>query len=125
MRNVLLALLLLCLPITDVWASTLPDSVWQQGTLASITTDEHTRGSGYLNGGAGYYRTREIVVAHYTIDTPAYRYEANLILKHRRDHQLNVTVNGPLRFAFTGKKFYIIDEDGKQHELDFVQKIKK
>jgi hypothetical protein len=118
-------LLLVLLASIPAFAKTIAESQWQQGTLVSITTDAHTRAFGSIYNGTGSYSQHEYVVTHYLIDTPEYRYEANRTLKVRWDKQLLVTVNGPIQFFFDGKKFYIRDEQKKQHELDFVQKIKK
>jgi len=105
-------------------ASKIPDAAWQQGTLTSLSTDARPVAHGYISGQYGVYSAGERTVTHYLIDTPEFRYEATRSMK-RHDHQLKVTVNGPIRFALAGNKVYILDDDGKRHELEFVQKIKK
>lgn len=108
-----------------VYAGGIEESQWQDGTLVSITTDSHSRARGYVENGTGLYAQSEYIVTHYLIDTPEYRYEVTRTLKHKRDKQLLVTVNGPIQFFFDGNKFYIRDDQKKEHELTFVQKIKK
>lgn len=118
-------LMLVLLASVSAFAGKIQESQWQQGTLTTITADSHSRADGYVNRGVGFYDQSEYIVTHYLIDTPEYRYEATRTLRHRRDQQLLVTVNGPVQFFFDGKKFYIRDEQKKEHELTFVQKIKK
>lgn len=121
---VCLIILALCTAFTAS-AKKIRDGQWQQGTLVSMTTDAHSGAAAYVNKGTGFYRQFEYVVTHYVIDTPEYRYEANWVPRGRKARQLFVTVNGPIQFFSDGKNFYIRDDGGKQHELLFIEKIKK
>jgi hypothetical protein len=113
--------LILC---ASSFAEKIREDQWQQGTLVKIATDVQTRAGGYVNNGTGFYGTSVYVVTHYLIDTPDYRYEVNRLLR-RKDKQLLVTVNGPIQYFFDGKHFYIRDDLKEQHEVIFVQRIKK
>ena len=33
-----------------------------------------------------------------------------------------LTVNGPVKYAIEKRKLYVIDEDGKEHEMEIVKK---
>jgi hypothetical protein len=35
----------------------------------------------------------------------------------------NLTVNGPVKFAVEKRKLFVIDEDGKEHEMEIVKKV--
>jgi hypothetical protein len=64
-------------------------------------------------------------LVHYVIDTPTYTYDADLVLRHRRDKQPAVTVNGPIKFTFVKSDMYIQDEDGKEIKLRMTKKTLK
>jgi hypothetical protein len=69
--------------------------------------------------------SREYPIVQYTIDTPGYVYQANLVLRHAKDKQPPLTVNGPIKFAIVKSDFYIQDEQGKEHKLVLVKKTLK
>ncbi len=69
--------------------------------------------------------SREYPIVQYSIETDTYTYEANLVLKHAKDKQPPVTVNGPIKFAIIKNDFYIQDEQGKEHKLVLVKKTLK
>ena len=35
----------------------------------------------------------------------------------------NLTVNGPVKYAVEKRKLYVLDEDGKEHEMEIVKKV--
>jgi translation initiation factor IF-1 len=87
---------------------------WQTGTLvAQNTTLEDAGCSGGTCGGT-YHRT------HYTIETSNKRYVAN-----RTGGRINVTVNGPVKFAIHGNTLYLMDADGKSHDCHLEQEALK
>jgi hypothetical protein len=69
-KTLILAVLLCVCGMAN--AGKIEESQWQQGTLVSITTDNHTQASGSIYKGTGSYYQREYVITHYVIDTPEY-----------------------------------------------------
>lgn len=103
----------------------IPADAWQTGTLKDSEESWHSRTVGTLNNGHGMLVGRDYPIVHYVIDTPLYIYEADLILRHKRDKQPSLTVNGPIRFAFVKSDFYIQDEQGKEIKLMLTKKTLK
>ena len=93
---------------------------WQEGKLIDVSTEPYTYGS-VVNGTGGIHQGEYIT---YRIDDGKYIYVAKH--SHRRhDKALPVTVNDKIKFAVEKEKVYILDEDGKEHELKFVKKTLK
>lgn len=106
-------------------AAKVPADAWQSGTLTDSQESWHSRTVGTLNNGNGMLVGREYPIVHYTIDTPGHVYEADLALRHRRDKQPSLTVNGPIKFAVVKSDLYIQDEDGKEIKLTLTKKTLK
>src|SRR5690348_16998437 len=93
---------------------------WQEGKLIEVSNEPYTYGS-VVNGTGGIHQGEYIT---YRIDDGRYIYTAKH--SHRRhDKGLSVTVNDKIKFAIEKEKVYILDEDGKEHELKFVKKTLK
>jgi hypothetical protein len=103
----------------------IPVDAWQTGTLINSEESWHSRTVGTINNGSGVLVGREYPIVHYVIDTPTYTYDADLVLRHRRDKQPAVTVNGPIKFTFVKSDMYIQDEDGKEIKLRMTKKTLK
>jgi hypothetical protein len=43
-------------------------------------------------------------------------------LRWRWSKAANVTVNGPVKYAVEKRKLFVLDEDGKEHEMEIVKK---
>jgi hypothetical protein len=106
-------------------AAKISADAWQTGTLTNSEESWHSRSVGTINNGNGVLVGREYPIVHYVIDTPAYAYEVNLVLRHRRDKRPAVTVNGPIKFAFVKSDIYIQDEGGKEIKLTLTKKTLK
>jgi len=48
---------------------------------------------------------------------------AYLAQERLRSKAANLTVNGPVKYAAEKRKLFVIDEDGKVHEMEIVKKI--
>ena len=106
--------------ISSVFASPIKEREWREGKLIDIGSDPYTYGS-VVNGTGGVHQGERIT---YRIDDGKYIYTASHT--HRRhDKALPVTVNDKIKFAIEKEKVYILDEDGKEHELKFVKKTLK
>jgi len=96
------------------------DRIWQEGKLIDITSETRTHGS--IVNGTGVMVEDERV--SYVIDDGKYIYTASHIYR-RRDKPLLVTVKAKVKFAIEKSKFYIVDENGKEHELRLDKKALK
>jgi hypothetical protein len=93
---------------------------WQEGKLIDITSEPYVIGS-VFNGAGGVYQRERI---RYQIDDGKYIYTASHIHR-RRDKALPLTINAKVKFAIEKSKFYILDEDGEDHELKLEKKALK
>jgi hypothetical protein len=113
---------------------------WQTGKVldsqrssyfAGTVGNTNTTGTAQANGGYGTYRGNSN-----TTQTAVYRvYETFLIegetmaylaqerLKWKWSKPANVTINAPVKFAIEKRKLFVIDEDGKEHEMEIVKKV--
>ncbi|HEV2401455.1 MAG TPA: hypothetical protein VGS27_31255 [Candidatus Sulfotelmatobacter sp.] len=123
-RHALLAVSALLL-VSVAGASKVPMSAWQSGILKDSQESWHSRTVGMINNTNGMLVGREYPIIRYTIESPTYIYEADLVLKHKRDKQPSVTVNGPIKFAIVKSDFYILDEQGKEIKLTLAKKTLK
>jgi hypothetical protein len=57
------------------------------------------------------------------IEGDNYAYVASERLRWRWSHPANLAVNGPVKYAVDGRKLIVIDDDGKQHEMEIVKRI--
>lgn len=89
---------------------------WQEGKLIDISSAPFTEGT---FGGPAH---KEKII--YVIDAGKYVYTfSHLHFPH--DKALSVTVNSVVKFAIEKNKIYILDEDGKEHDLKFEKKALK
>lgn len=96
------------------------------GTFGSANTD----GQAQANGNYGTYQsnTQSSQIAVYRtfetflIEGPTHAYLAQERLRFKWSKPANLTVNGPVKFAVEKQKLFVIDEDGKEHEMEIVKK---
>lgn len=87
------------------------DRNWQMGKV----TDEATTTNTY----AGQAPRQTVVIA-----CAGYTYTAELILRWRWSKDANLTVNTPVKFAVERRKLFLVDDSGKQYELNIVKRVK-
>jgi hypothetical protein len=115
---------------------------WQVGTLTETAYRSQTVGGGpvaiaHSSSGqssnpsveaAGQYATAAAITANrartytwqgFTINGGGYVY---IVMCPVGRHKPNVTVNGPVKYAFEKGKFYIQDEDGKEFSMTVLSK---
>jgi hypothetical protein len=61
----------------------------------------------------------------FVIEGEDYAYVASERLRWRWSHPANLAVNGQVKYAIDGRKLIVIDDDGKQHEMEIVKRILK
>jgi hypothetical protein len=121
----MVALLVVLTLLSAPLAAKVPVEAWQTGTLADTSETWHSRTVGTLNNNGGLLVGREYPIITYVIETDTYSYFAELVLKHKRDKRLSLTVNGLIRFAVVKSDFYIQDEQGKEYKAALAKKTLK
>jgi hypothetical protein len=87
------------------------------GTINASGNSATYTGNGSSSSTA-IYRTYETFV----IDGDQYVYLAQERIRFRWSKPANVTVNGPVKYAVEKRKLFVMDEDGKEHEMEIVKK---
>lgn len=81
---------------------------WQEGTLTDITAKRDAWGH-----------------IAYTIDTGEMVYTAGHFHFRGSDKPLPLTINTKVKFAIEKEKFYLVDDEGKEHKLKLEKKALK
>jgi hypothetical protein len=113
---------------------------WQTGKVldsersryfAGTVGSANTTGTAQANGNYGTYQgqTKSSQTAVYRtyetflIEGESYAYLAQERLRWRWSKPANLTVNGPVKFAVEKRKLFVIDEDGKEHDMEIIKKV--
>lgn len=113
---------------------------WQMGKLldsqrnryfAGTVGNANTTGTAQGNGNYGTYQgntnTSQVAVYRvyetFLIEGETHAYLAQERLRWKWSKPANLTVNGPVKFAVEKRKLFVIDEDGKEHEMEIVKKV--
>ena len=92
------------------------------GSNSSGTISDNGTYSGNTHGSqTAVYKVYETFV----IEGDTEVYQAQEHIKWRWSKPANLTVNGPVKYAIEKRKLYVIDEDGKEHEMEVVKKTLK
>jgi hypothetical protein len=93
------------------------------GTVGNSNTNGTVDSSGNYHGNSSGGETAVYrVYESFVIEGDQYVYLAQEHLRWRWSKAANVTVNGPLKYAVEKRKLYVMDEDGKEHEMEIVKK---
>ena len=113
---------------------------WQTGKVldsqrsryfAGTVGNANATGTAQANGNYGTYQgntnTTQTAVYHtyenFVIEGDTLVYLAQERLRWKWSKPANLTVNGPVKFAIERRKLFVIDEDGKEHEMEIVKKV--
>jgi len=113
---------------------------WQTGKVldsersryfAGTVGNANTTGTAQANGNYGSYQghtnTSQTAVYRvyetFLIEGETHAYLAQERLHRRWSKPANLTVNGPVKFAIEKRKLFVIDDDGKEHEMEITKKI--
>lgn len=113
---------------------------WQTGKVldsdrpryfAGTVGSANTTGNAQTYGGYGTYRghtnTSQTAVYRtyqtFLIEGETHAYLAQQRLRWRWSKPANLTVNGPVKFAVNKRKLFVIDEDGKEHEMEIIKRV--
>ncbi len=121
MTRILLLVLTLCLLniSADAIAKDKKPIEWKTGTLLDART-ERGRRTVPING--QYQQLRDDQSYYVIDDGEKYTYLVRRSMTSRRDRPLEVTINGPIKFAVDDHDILLLDEKGKQHRLAIEQK---
>lgn len=93
------------------------------GTVGNANTTG-TAQSGTYQGNTNSSQTAVYrVYETFLIEGETHAYFAQQRLRWHWSKPANLTVNGPVKFAVEKRKLFVIDEDGKQHEMEIVKRI--
>ncbi len=112
---------------------------WQDGKVldsqrsryfAGTVGSSSSSGNIDVNGDSGTYRGQTNasqtavyrVFETFVIEGDKYVYMAQERLKWRWSKAANVTVNAPVKYAIEKRKLFVMDEDGKEHEMEIMKK---
>jgi hypothetical protein len=99
------------------------------GTVGSANTTGTAQATGNYGTYQGSTNTSQTAVYRvyetFIIEGETYAYVAQERLRWRWSKPANLTVNGPVKYAVEKRKLYVIDEDGKEHEMEVVKRILK
>jgi len=137
---VLLLALTYVLALTHMAAGAEKKRDWQMGKLldsqrnryfAGTVGNANTTGTVQASGDYGTYQgttnTSQVAVYRvyetFLIEGETHAYLAQERLRWRWSKPANLTVNGPVKFAVEKRKLFVIDEEGKEHEMEIVNKV--
>lgn len=96
------------------------------GTVGGANTSGTVNDNGNYNGTTNSSQTAIYrVYETFVIEGDTYVYQAQEHIKWRWSKAANLTVNGPVKYAIEKRKLYVIDDDGKEHEMEIVKKTLK
>ena len=134
--------LFLCLTLVLIASAAEKQRDWQTGKVvdsernryfAGTIGNSNTTGTAQANGDYGTYQGT-ITTTHtavyrvyetFIIEGETYAYVAQERLRWRWSKPANLTVNGPVKYAVEKRKLYVVDDDGKEHEMEIVKRILK
>jgi hypothetical protein len=102
-------------------SATAKDHNWQTGKM--IDTQISTRYAGQT-GGNGNTEPINIVWQTVVIAGDNYTYAAERTLRWRWTKPANLTVNAPIKFAVEKEKLFLVDDSGREYQLDIDKRIK-
>lgn len=109
---------------------------WQTGTVLDSNRSRYFAGTvrnantnGAINDSGSYYgntatseRAIYRVYQNFVIEGDQYVYLAQEHIKWRWSKPADLTVNGKVKYAVEKRKLYVIDDEGKEHEMGIVKK---
>ena len=93
------------------------------GTIGNANAYGNVNENGSYNGNATASETAIYrVYQNFLIEGDQYVYLAQEHLKWRWSKPADLTVNGKVKYAIEKRKLYVIDDEGKEHEMEIVKK---
>ncbi len=128
-------LVILLLPLTPASAEKQRD--WQTGIVRDSNRSRYFAGTvgsastnGSINDNGNYSGTTSSgetavyrVYQNFEIEGDRYVYLAQERLHWRWSKPADLTVNGKVKYAVEKRKLFVIDDEGKEHEMEIVKKV--
>ena len=95
------------------------------GTVGSSNTNGSYGNGSYNENSNGSQTAVYRVYQNFVIEGDQYAYLAQEHLKWRWSKAANLTVNGTVKYAVEKRNLYVIDDDGKEHEMEIIKKTLK
>ena len=105
---------------------------WQTGTVLDSQRASYYRGtfdnantsvSGNQTSTYGTQTAVYAVYENFMIEGTMYAYAAQERLRFKWNKAANLTVNAPVKFAVEKRKLFVIDNDGKEHEMEITRQV--
>jgi hypothetical protein len=113
----------------DWQAGTLRDSSRSRyfaGTVGNANSNGSVGDNGSFNGSTNSSETAIYrVYQNYEIEGDQYVYLAQEHIRWRWSKAADVAVNEKIKFAVDKRKLYVLDDEGKEHEMEIVKRILK
>jgi hypothetical protein len=97
------------------------------GTVGNANTTRTAQANGNYGTYQGSTNSSQTalykVYETFLIEGDTYAYVAQERLRWKWSKPANLTVNGPVEYAVEKQKLFVIDDDGKEHEMEIVKKI--
>src|SRR5258708_91997 len=94
------------------------------GTVGNADTTGTTQANGTFQGHTDSSQTAIYrVYETFLIEGKTHAYLARERIRWRWSKPANLTVNGPVKFAIEKRQLFVIDEDGKEHEMQILKKL--
>ena len=129
--SVRIRLLAFTLATTPTFAK---DRAWQAGKLLDSDRNAYfvgTTGSGSTyDYGYGTYSSADSTAIYriwqyFTIEGDTTVYLARERLRWKRSKPADVAVNGAVRYAVDKQKLVVLDDQGKEHEMEIIKRVLK
>lgn len=132
-----LALLVFLLPAFTFSGATEKQRDWQTGTVRDSSRSRYFAGTiggansnGTVNDNGSYNGTTSSsqtaiyrVYQNFEIEGDQFVYLAQEHIKWRWSKPADLTVNGKVKYAVEKRKLFVIDDEGKEHEMEIVKKV--
>lgn len=94
------------------------------GTVGNSNTNGSISDNGNYNGTTSGSQTAVYrVYQNFVIEGDQYAYFVQEHIKWRWSKPADLTVNGRVKYAVDKRKMYVIDDEGKDHEMEIVKKV--
>ena len=94
------------------------------GTVGNSNSNGSINDNGYYSGNTSSSQTAVYrVYQNFEIEGDQYAYLAQERLHWRWSKPADLTVNGKVQYAVEKRKLYVIDDEGKEHEMEIVKKV--
>jgi len=96
------------------------------GTIGNANTNGSVNDNGSFNGSTNSSETAVYrVYQNFEIECDQFVYLAQERIKWRWSKAADVAVNEKVKFAVDKRRLYVLDDEGKEHEMEIINRILK